>query len=38
MSRFFATCDFVVKLANAQIEARALFNKLSEPNCLAITF
>ena len=27
-SRFFATCDFVVRFFKAQIDARALFNKL----------
>ena len=37
-SRIFATCDFVLKLPNATIDARALFNKLSEPSCFAITF
>ncbi len=28
----------MVKLCKAQIVALALFNKLSEPNCFAITF
>ena len=37
-SRVFSTCDFVLKLLNATIEARALFSRLSEPNCFAITF
>jgi hypothetical protein len=35
-SRFFATCDLVVKLFKAQIDARALFNKLFD--LIASTF
>ena len=38
MFRFFATSTFVVKFSKATIEARALFNRLFEPSCLAITF